>query len=61
MMCELKKHDFLTHGRNGVATYGKKGCWDFFVRAAYKLPRTRTPIPYKPATPPLLFLSLPVR
>ena len=23
-----KKHHLLTYGRNGVATYGKTGCWD---------------------------------
>ncbi len=28
---QAKKHSSLTYGRNGVATYGRKGCWDSFL------------------------------
>ena len=28
---EKKRIRFVTYGRNGVATYGEKGCWGFYL------------------------------
>ena len=34
---------FLTYGRNGVATYGEKGCWDFLVTGSSHSHRSHSP------------------